>query len=152
TLVASWLEARKRRHLWYQLDAGDADAATFFHFLTAAAETLVAKHAASLPRFTSEPQQDLPRFARSFFRDLYATLPHPCTLVFDNFHEPDTSVEQRAAFAQALDEIPDGIVAIVLSRAEPPAEFARLLASGRIASIDERALRCSDEEAEEILG
>jgi len=30
TLVSSYLDARKRRCLWYQIDAGDADAATFF--------------------------------------------------------------------------------------------------------------------------
>ena len=29
TLVASYLEARKIPHVWYQADMGDADAATF---------------------------------------------------------------------------------------------------------------------------
>jgi len=152
TLVASWLEARQRRHLWYQLDAGDADTATLLHFLRAAAESLVGKRAASLPLFMSEPQQNLARFTRSFFRDLYASLPNPCVAVFDNFHEPDTSPEQRAAFAHGLEEIPDGINVIVVSRADPPPEFARLAASGRIARIDERELRCTDDEAEAILG
>ena len=152
TLVASWLEARRRRHLWYQLDPGDADAATFFHFLVIAAESLAGKRAQSLPLFTAEPQQNLARFTRSFFRDFYSSLPHPCVAVFDNFHEPDTSAEQRAAFVHGLDEIPEGINAIVVSRADPPPEFARLAASGRIARIDERELRCTDDEAEAILG
>lgn len=152
TLVASWLEARRRRHLWYQLDAGDADTATFLHFLRAAAESLAGKKATSLPLFTSEPQQNLAQFTRSFFRDLYSALPHPCVAVFDNFHEPDTSPEQRAAFAQGLEEIPDGINVTVVSRADPPPEFARLAASGRIARIDKRELRCTDDEAEAILG
>ena len=152
TLVASWLEARRRRHLWYQLDAGDADPATFFHFLLTAAESLAGKRAKSLPLFTAEPQQNLARFTRSFFRDFYASLPHPCVAVFDNFHEPDTSTEQRAAFVHGLDEIPEGFNAIVVSRADPPSEFARLAASGRIARIDERELRCTDDEAEAILG
>ena len=152
TLVASWLEARRRRHLWYQLDAGDADPATLFHFLSIAAESLASKAAKSLPLFTSEPQQDVGRFTRTFFRELYASLPHPCVVVFDNFHEPDTSSEQRAAFVHGLEEIPEGINAIVVSRADPPSEFARVAASGRIARIDERELRCTDDEAEAILG
>ena len=152
TLVASWLEARRRRHLWYQLDAGDADPATFFHFLGIGAEHLAGKQAKSLPAFTSEPQQNLARFTRSFFRDLYSSLPHPAVIVFDNFHEPDTSQEQRTAFAQALEEIPDGINAIVVSRADPSPELARLAASGHIARIDERELRCTDDEAAAILG
>lgn len=34
TLVASYLEARKHRGIWYQLDAGDADVSTFFFYLS----------------------------------------------------------------------------------------------------------------------
>ena len=152
TLVASYLEARRLRHLWYQCDAGDADSATFVHYLRIAAEQLAGKPAAALPHFTSEPQQDLARFVRSFFRDLFSALPHPCVAVFDNFHEPDTVPEQRAAFAQGLEEVPEGITVIVISRANPPPEFARLVASGRIARIDEAELRCTEKEAEAILG
>ncbi len=152
TLVASWLEARNRRHVWYQVDAGDADPATFVHYMRTAAQALAGKTAAALPLFTSEPQQDLARFARGFFRDLFSALPHPCTLVFDNFHEAETPSAQRAALAQALEEIPDGSNIVVLSRSDPPAEFARLAANLRIARIDESALRCTEEEAQAILG
>ena len=90
TLVASYLEARGLRHLWYQVDVGDADTATFVHYLRIAAQQLAGKAAASLPLFTSEPQQNLARFARGFFRDLFSALPHPCVVVFDNFHEART--------------------------------------------------------------
>ena len=33
TLVSSYLAERRIRHLWYQLDAGDGDPGTFFHYL-----------------------------------------------------------------------------------------------------------------------
>ena len=33
TLVASWLAARRGRQLWMQLDPGDGDVASFFHYL-----------------------------------------------------------------------------------------------------------------------
>ena len=108
TLVASWLEARKRRHLWYQVDVGDADPATFVHYMRIAAQQVAGKAAASLPLYTSELQQNLARFARGFFRDLFSVLPHPCAVVFDNFHEARTPSEQRAALAQGLEEIPEG--------------------------------------------
>ncbi|MFO1303200.1 MAG: BTAD domain-containing putative transcriptional regulator [Burkholderiales bacterium] len=152
TLAASWLEARKRRHLWYQLDDGDADVATLFHFLRAAAQGVAGKQAAALPIYSAEPQQNLAGFTRNFFRDLYAALPASCTIVLDNFHEPDTSAEQRTVLAQGLDEIPEGVTVVVISRADPPPEYARLAASGRMARIDEAELRCNDEEAEAILG
>ena len=152
TLVASYLETRRLRHLWYQYDVGDTDTATFFHYVRIAAEQFAGKAATSLPLFTSEPQQDLERFARSFFRELFSVLPHPCAVVFDNFHDPDTPPEQLAAFAQGLEEVPEHVTAIVVSRADPSPEFARLLASGRIARIDESDLRCTESEAEAILG
>jgi len=152
TLVASYLEARRRRHLWYQYDAGDADTATFLHYLTVAAQQLPGSTATALPRFTSEPDQDLARFVRGFFRDFFSALPLPCVVVFDNFHEAATTLEQRAAFAQGLDEVPERITVIVISRADPPPEFMRLLACGRIARIDEAELRCTRDEAEAILG
>ncbi len=151
TLVASYVEARNLRHVWYQVDVGDADPATFVHYMRIAAQQVSAK-AASLPLFTSEPQQNLARFARGFFRDLFSALPHPCAIVLDNFHEAPTQPDQRAALAQGLEEIPEGITLIVVSRSDPPPEFARLVASRRIARIDEAALRCTAQEAEAILG
>ena len=152
TLVASYLEARHRRHLWYQYDIGDADSATFLHYLRMAAQQLAGKAAMALPQFTSEPQQDLARFVRTFFRDLFSALPRPSVVVFDNFQEADTTPEQRAAFAQGLEEVPERVVVIVISRADPPTEFARLMASGRVARIDEQELRCTEDEAQAILG
>ena len=151
TLVASYLEARHRRHIWYQFDIGDADSATFLHYLRMAAQ-LAGKAAAGLPQFTSEPHQDLARFVRSFFRDLFSALPQPCVVVFDNFHEADTTPEQRMALAQGLEQVPERTTVIVISRADPPPEFARLVAGGRIARIDEAELRCTEEEAQAILG
>jgi ATP/maltotriose-dependent transcriptional regulator MalT/DNA-binding SARP family transcriptional activator len=152
TLVASYLETRRLRHLWYQCDIGDADSATFVHYLRIAARPLAGNAALKLPLFTSEPQQNLARFARGFARDVFALLPHPCVVVLDNFHEPRTRREQRAALAQALDEVPEQITIVVVSRSDPPPEFARLAAGGRIARVDEAQLRCTEDEAEAILG
>ena len=150
TLVASYLEERRLRHLWYQVDAGDVDPATFVHYMRLAVAQVVRKNAA-LTLFAPEPQQDLARFARGFFRDLCAMLPVPCALVLDNFHDARTTPEQRAALAQGFEEIPEGVTVFVLSRTDPPPEFARLVASRRMARIDEAALRCTDLEAREIL-
>ncbi len=151
TLLASYLEARGLRHLWYQVDVGDADPATFVHYMRIAARQ-VARRNAVLPLFPPEPQQDLSRFARSFFRDLFGVLPHPCAVVLDNLQEARAEPGHRAALAQGLEEVPDGITVFVVSRTDPPPEFARLVASRRIGRIDEEALRCTPGEAEAILG
>ena len=152
TLVASYLEARGLRHIWYQADGADADPATFVHYMRIATQQLVGKGAKTLPVFTPEPQQDLARFAHTFFRDFFSVLPRPCVVVFDNFQEIRPPPEGRTAFAHGLEEIPEGISLLIVSRTDPPPEFARLVASRRIARIDEAELRCTAKEAEAILG
>src|SRR5207248_9132249 len=136
TLVASYLEARDLRHVWYQADIGDTDPATFVHYMRTAALQIAGKAAAALPVYSSEPGQNLAGFARSFFRDFFSVLPLPCTVVFDNFQEMRAQPQGRAAFAQGLEEIPEGITLMVLSRTDPPPELARLVASRRLARID----------------
>ena len=152
TLVASYLEARGLRHLWYQVDIADSDPATFVHYMRMAAVQLVGKKAAALPHFNPEPQQDIARFARTYFREFFSVLPRPTVIALDSFQEARTGNELRAAFAHALEEVPDGITVIAISRGDPPPEFARLVASRRIARIEPSALACTSDEAEAILG
>src|SRR5262245_27633058 len=71
TLVASWLDARKLPGIWYQADAGDADLASFFHYLALASRPAGTARSV-LPAFTPEYRQDTGGFARRFFRTLCA--------------------------------------------------------------------------------
>ena len=43
TVVASWLDARDIKGIWYQVDPGDADLATFFYYLGLAAKPFTRK-------------------------------------------------------------------------------------------------------------
>ena len=43
TLLSGYVESRQRPTLWYQLDSGDADIATFFYYLGVAAPALAEK-------------------------------------------------------------------------------------------------------------
>src|SRR5262245_37239854 len=66
TLVASYIAARKTRGLWYQLDEGDADVATFFYYLGLAAP----RRRRPLPLLTPEHRHHgVAIFARRFFRE-----------------------------------------------------------------------------------
>ncbi|MBK7744614.1 MAG: hypothetical protein IPI40_13625 [Betaproteobacteria bacterium] len=73
-------------------------------------------------------------------------------MVLDNFDAARSSPAQRAAFAEGLEEIPEGINVVVLSRADPPPEFARLAAGQRIARLEPAELRCTEDEAAALLG
>ncbi len=75
TLVASWLNGGKLDGIWYQIDPGDADLATFFHYLGQTALSFSRSSQRPLPALTPEYLDDVPGFARRFFRELLSRLP-----------------------------------------------------------------------------
>ncbi len=150
TLAASYVEARRLPGLWFQADPGDADPATFFHYLRVAANDVAGRNvrdAAALPAFSAEYANDLPAFTRRFLREFFALFPPGSVLVVDNFHEPKGDASWRFAFAEGLREIPHGVNLLVLSREPPVPEMARLVGEQRIAHLEWDALRFTEEEA-----
>ncbi|MDQ3186131.1 MAG: hypothetical protein M3Q16_06675 [Pseudomonadota bacterium] len=87
TLVSSYIEFRNLRCLWYQVDSGDEDVATFFHYFSQAAKEHLPADAASLPDFEPGAAADLTRFSRQYFRKFYAGLQSPLVVVLDNYQE-----------------------------------------------------------------
>jgi LuxR family maltose regulon positive regulatory protein len=147
-LVASYLDARRLDAIWYNCDAGDGDPATFFYFLGLAAAPFGGAKASPLPLFTDEYRRDLAGFGRRWFREFFARLPAGAVVVFDNLHAAEGSAEARA---EVLAEIPVGVNVILVSRLEPPAAFARLVANQTLARIGPEDLRFTREEATALL-
>jgi len=150
TLVASYSEARESGGIWYQVDSGDGDVATFFYYLGLAAQRAAPKDKKPLPLLTAEFLSDIGNFSRRYFRELYSRLPAGATLVLDNYHEVAADSQFHHVIAEALLEIPDGINALIISRAEPPSQLARLMASDRLHVMDWEALRLTMEETRSI--
>jgi pentatricopeptide repeat protein len=150
TLVASWLDVARLDGIWYQVDPGDADLATFFYYLRMAAARFAAKGQPALPLLTPEYLPDIDGFARRFFRDLFSRLPSATTLVLDNYQEVQADARFHAVVAQAVDEIPSGITLIAISRRDPPHCYARLIANEHVSFIQWEDLRLSREEAQAI--
>lgn len=145
TLMASYLDARELRAVWYQVDSGDADPASFFYHLSAGARQAGLSDKARLPMLTPEYLGDLAGFARRYFRALYQGLPQPLLLVLDNFQEvPGPPLESLVR--EAISEAPAGIVVVVISREEPSAGFARLRASQALAELGWNELRLTADE------
>jgi ATP/maltotriose-dependent transcriptional regulator MalT/DNA-binding SARP family transcriptional activator len=151
-LLASYVEARKVPALWYHVDAGDGDPATFFYYLGLAAAGLPGKKQSALPLFTDEYRRDLEGFARRWFREFFARMPAGSVLVLDNIHEAGANSEGRAGLAAGLDQIPVGVNVVVTSRAAPAPEFARLVANQTIVRIGAEELRFTRDEAARLLG
>lgn len=150
TLVASWLDARQHDGIWFQVDPGDGDLATFFYHLRLGATSFVRKGQRTLPLLTPEYLPDIEGFARRFFRDLFARLPDGATLVLDNYQEVPADQRFHAVVAQAVDEIPRGITVIVVSRRDPPDACARLIANENVSFIQWEDLRLTPQEARAI--
>jgi ATP/maltotriose-dependent transcriptional regulator MalT len=83
TLVASYIQSRKLNCLWYQVDEGDADIATFFYHLRLAAP----RRRRPLPLLTPEYLPALSVFTQRFFRELYSRLRTPFVVVLDNYQD-----------------------------------------------------------------
>lgn len=151
TAAASYLDARALPVLWYQIDRTDSDPASFFYFLKLAAEESTHLGHARLPLLTPEYMPDLVGFARRFFRALCAALPRPSVLVFDNYQELPLGAPLQAVLGEALAEIPTGIHALFVSRADPPAPFARWLATRSLHVVGWDALKLTDEDTARIV-
>src|SRR6516164_703419 len=145
TLIADYTATRRLQSLWYQVDRGDADIASFFFYLAQAVQG-ERRSGKPLPQFESAYTANVEAFARNYFRDLYARLEKPC-LVFDNCQDVDAADPLYGVLRVAIDELPQGGRLFIISRLSPPTGFARLRARGRLRLIGWAELRLTLEEA-----
>lgn len=136
TLTASYLDARGLPAVWYQVDAGDADPASFFYYLGLGAKQAGLSKKTHLPLLTPEYLPDLAGFTRRYFRALCQGLPKTCALVLDNYQDVPDTAPLYTIIRDALTEIPEGINAILVSRVEPPAAYARLRTSHTVTELE----------------
>ncbi len=151
TLVASYLARRDTPVIWYQLDRGDADIATFFFYLREAALGIAPQQGAKLPLLTPEYLEETATFSRSFFRQLFGLVEAPLLLVFDNLHEVPPQSPLGGILGHGLQEVPVGSATVLLSRDEPPAALARLRASDALVELDWNELQLTREESDAIV-
>jgi LuxR family maltose regulon positive regulatory protein len=133
TALVSYLDQAQFDSLWYQVDAGDADVATFFFYLKQAADAL--GQGEPLPLLTPEYHDGLPAFTRRYFQLLFARLPTPFLVVFDGYQEVPSSSPLHDVLRDGARELPRGGALIVVSRSDPPPSFARLRAHGSVTEI-----------------
>src|SRR5260370_30519919 len=85
TLVASYIEVRRLRPLWYQVDDGDCDVASFFYYLRLAAMPPAPRPRWRLPLLTPENLAGLATFSRRGVEELFVGRPRPAALTLDNY-------------------------------------------------------------------
>jgi LuxR family maltose regulon positive regulatory protein len=151
TLAASYVEQAGPPCLWYQLDEGDGEVATFFHYLTLAARHLQSEGAPPLPILTPEQQPGLAVFAQRYFQQLFAQLEAPFTVVLDGYHEIPAASPLHEVMRIGLQQLPVDARVIVVSRGDPPASVARLRANRSLRVLGWDELRLTREESRQLV-
>lgn len=150
TLVVDYLASQAIPALWYQLDAGDTDPATFFHYLAQASYHLC-KPDLPLPSLSPEYQGNIGIFTRRFAERLCADLIPPVVFVFDNFQELPPDSPLQPLFREFTAALPTGFQAFFLSRDKPPAWVAGFAARNAVCLLDRADLRLTEAESIGIL-
>ncbi|MBU1207980.1 MAG: hypothetical protein KKH04_13805 [Proteobacteria bacterium] len=132
TLVNSYLDARELPCLWYQVDKGDADPATFFYYLGLAAKRAAPQKRMPLPLLTREYLQGISTFTLRYFENLYGRLKIPSMVVFDNYQEVPEGSPFHEVIPNGLSRLPEGLNVILVSRKDPPPLLIRMRANERM--------------------
>ena len=160
TLIASYLKDKKLPCLWYQIDAGDGDIASFFHYMGLAGGKANPRKKKPLPNLTPEYLLGLPIFTRNFFRELYSRLLgksplprfpdspfHKFIVVLDNYQDAPINSPLHDIIQTGLSEIPEGINIIIISRNQPPDAMARIQASNNFTTLRWDDIKLTEDEA-----
>jgi LuxR family maltose regulon positive regulatory protein len=135
TLAASYLSHSKLPAIWYRVDEGDADIATFFYYMGLAAKKASPRRRKPLPLFTPAYVKGVSAFTLRYFEDLYNRLKPSSILVFDNYQHVPGKSEFHDVICSGLDTLPEEVRVIIISREKPPPQFARLRVNGKIAFL-----------------
>ena len=158
TLAASWLNASARRAspLWYQVDEGDSDPASFFYYLGLAAKKAAPWKRKPLPLLTPEYLQGVGTFSHRYFEEFFKRLhprdgSGPSIIIFDNYQEvPEASIFHSIIY-EGLCRVPNGVRILLISRKDPPEAFVRLRANSLMKVIGWDKLRFTLEEPEGMV-
>jgi DNA-binding SARP family transcriptional activator len=160
TLVASYLEAQKIPCLWYKVDEGDADIATFFYYMGLAAKKASPLKRKPLPLFTQEYLQSIPTFTKQYFENLYSRLNFPFKkgsqkkgffIVFDNYQQVPSESTFHEVIREGLSVVPDKITVILISRESPPPQLVRLKANSKMSFLGWDEIRFTLDELKEVV-
>ncbi len=147
TLVSDYISTHSAPPLWYRMDREDQDPATFFHYLSLAAQRAYPHEHLPLPVLTRERQPGLVAFARRYFETLSTRTRQPSHWIFDDFQELPDDGPTCALLCAAMEAASPDLAIIVISRNPPPSAMARLQVHGRVTVIEGGALAFLPDEA-----
>ena len=148
TLVVEWLRAQNRPFAWYSLDRYDGDVGLFSEYLGMVVSGLTGRDSGLI----SLPGERTPD-ARTMIATLVEDLTEPpagAALVLDDYHEIH-SQDVHEAVNYLVDNLPDGLLLVIVTRADPPLSAARLRSQGRLIDVRGPDLRFTEHEVAEYF-
>ena len=147
TLISSYLAERRLASLWVQLDADDANVATFFYYLGLAVQQATARADLALPSLTPEYLPGLMSFTRRYAETIAAGIAPPAVIVLDDYEQVPAQALLHEVVRELASALPQGFNLVVLSRTEPPPAYARLRLHQDLLVLDGRELNLTRDEA-----
>jgi len=151
TLASTYIQDRQFPCLWYQLDSGDNDPATFFYYLGRAVSEKNKNVNSKLPPFTPEFVLGAEIFSRRFFEKIGNLFESPTIIVFDNYEIISFDSQLHHLINIGLSHLPVGFKTLFLSRKPLPQAFARHKVSFDMQSISWEDLKLEFEETASII-
>jgi LuxR family maltose regulon positive regulatory protein len=149
--VASLLKKQQASFLWYRVDVSENNFADIFYFLALAAQKNYPRQKIKLPVFTAEYANDVENFACVFFRELFASLTRESAIVLDNCQELEKDATFFRLLQIAINQLPDGMQLICISRNRLNAALKRLQLNNELLAIGDAELQFIDQESQAFL-
>jgi ATP/maltotriose-dependent transcriptional regulator MalT/DNA-binding SARP family transcriptional activator len=152
TLVATYVHAGAAPAAWYTLDQEDADPAVFLAGLAEALKRIWPDQTFSLPRraqndFSAPREESLHRWITGTFSNLR----QPGLIVLDDYHALPSPKEFDLVLRALIDATPPQIRFIIISRAQPSLEVARLRARRTLGVLTGQDLAFNDRETHDLF-
>lgn len=152
TAVAALATDLKLPVAWLHADPGDAQLASFFHFLAIALGTALPRAARSLPAYGTELEPECELFARRFARSaLEASKDTPVVLAIDNLQDIPAGSRVHGALAALVEEVAGPWRVFLMTREPPGPAYSKLLGQGRLVPVAGAQLAFAEGELKEAL-
>jgi len=151
TLASSFLQSNNIPSIWYQIDEGDNDVASFFYYLEIAASHVLNNKRIKFPKLSADVLMSLDKFSTRFFSELYPHINKPFAIVFDNLHEIADSSAVYLALQAAINQLPKHIILILISRHTLPEMCFNESTLNLISKIGWDEIKLSPEETSEFI-
>ncbi|MGZ8096689.1 MAG: P-loop domain-containing protein, partial [Methylosarcina sp.] len=148
TLASTYLSEKSLDYLWYQIDAGDADVASFFLHLKQAIRQAAPLYRQTLPLLTPEYVPGLTAFVRLYAEVIAERIKRPALIVLDNYEQVSSEASLHDIIRELAGCMPPEIGLMVLSRTQPPPAFARLRLHGELSILSAGELNLTTDEAQ----